>query len=109
LQKELLFWRLGRIDIHQDYKNCDSAKLSRKHAIQCADIRSILEPLVDPSLPSFNAGMALLDNALNQIPVTEENIEKLKNIVTCIETIKMKCLGWIRNEDGILSSPPNMN
>jgi hypothetical protein len=40
---------------------------------------------------------------MNQIPVIEENIENIKTLVSCI---KMK---WIRNEDGILSSPPNMN
>jgi hypothetical protein len=49
---------------------------------------SILEPLVDPSLPSFNAEMTILGNAMNQTPVTEENTEKLKTIVSCIETIK---------------------
>ncbi len=103
-QKELLFWRLGRIAYHQNCNNCRSSKLSRKHAVQCSNIQSVLEPIVDTTLPSFNAEMTLLDNAMNQTPVTQQNIEKLKKIVFCIETIKMKCLGWIRNEDGVLTS-----
>jgi hypothetical protein len=47
MQKELLFWRLGRIAFHQNCKKCGSAQLSRKHAVQCANISQTLEPLVN--------------------------------------------------------------
>jgi hypothetical protein len=32
--------------------------------------------------------MTLLDNAMNQIPIIEENIENIKTLVSCIETIE---------------------
>jgi hypothetical protein len=90
IKRNIIRWRLGRIAYHQICKNCESAELSRKHALECSRTNQLIKDVFreinqeEESLP--------LDNVLNHyISNTSESIFRSLDMI--INNITSLCHG----------------
>jgi hypothetical protein len=96
----LIFWRLGRIAYHQECKKCNG-ELSRAHAIQCSNVNNTLRNHFNGVIMN-DIRRNTLDSCFESLKFKKEEMNKINAIIQAINEIKIQCLNWRYNQEGVL-------